>query len=155
MTAGSLATLIGTFVAVLTVGWSVIWSLLRRYLDARFETTDVKLDALETKMDTKLDALETKMGAKLDALETKMSAKLDAGFKAVEFKFESVDTKFKAIDTKFDAVDAKFETLSRQMDDNNRTVMHAITKIAEDQRQTQTLLTQLLVAKNVAIPDTN
>lgn len=137
MTAGNLATLIGTFVAVLTLGWSVIWSLLRRYLDARFETSD-----------TKLVSLETTMGAKMDALGAKMDAKVDVGFKAV--------------DIRFDTVDANLEALVRQMADNNRVIVQAITKLTEDQRQlaesqrqTQALLTQLVPTGTADAPDIN
>ena len=137
MTAGNLATLIGTFVAVLTLGWSVIWSLLRRYLDARFETSDTKLVSLETTMDAKMDAL----GAKMDA-------KVDVGFKAV--------------DIRFDTVDANLEALVRQMADNNRVIVQAITKLTEDQRQlaesqrqTQALLTQLVPTGTADAPDIN
>lgn len=137
MTAGNLATLIGTFVAVITLGWSVIWSLLRRYLDARFETSDTKLVSLETTMDAKMDAL----GAKMDA-------KVDVGFKAV--------------DIRFDTVDANLEALVRQMADNNRVIVQAITKLTEDQRQlaesqrrTQALLTQLVPTGTADAPDIN
>ncbi len=137
MTAGNLATLIGTFVAVLTLGWSVIWSLLRRYLDARFETSDTKLVSLESTMDAKMDAL----GAKMDA-------KVDVGFKAV--------------DIRFDTVDANHEALVRQMADNNRVIVQAITKLTEDQRQlaesqrqTQALLTQLVPTGTANAPDIN
>lgn len=146
MTAGNLATLIGTFVAVLTLGWSVIWSLLRRYLDARFETSDTKLVSLETTMDAKMDAL----GAKMDA-------KVDVGFKAV--------------DIRFDTVDANHEALVRQMADNNRVIVQAIAKLTESQRQlteeqrqlkesqrqTQALLTQLVPTRtaDADAPDIN
>ena len=139
MTAGNLATLIGTFVAVLTLGWSVIWSLLRRYLDARFETSDTKLVSLESTMDAKMDAL----GAKMDA---------------------KVDVGFKAIDIRFDTVDANHEALVRQMADNNRVIVQAITKLTEDQRQlaesqrqTQALLTQLVPTRtaDADAPDIN
>lgn len=146
MTAGNLATLIGTFVAVLTLGWSVIWSLLRRYLDARFETSDTKLVSLESTMDAKMDAL----GAKMDA-------KVDVGFKAV--------------DIRFDTVDANHEALVRQMADNNRVIVQAIAKLTESQRQlteeqrqlkesqrqTQALLTQLVPTRtaDADAPDIN
>ncbi len=144
MTAGNLATLIGTFVAVLTLGWSVIWSLLRRYLDARFETSDTKLVSLESTMDAKMDAL----GAKMDA-------KVDVGFKAV--------------DIRFDTVDANHEALVRQMADNNRVIVQAIAKLTESQRQlteeqrqlkesqrqTQALLTQLVPTGTADAPDIN
>lgn len=144
MTAGNLATLIGTFVAVITLGWSVIWSLLRRYLDARFETSDTKLVSLESTMDAKMDAL----GAKMDA-------KVDVGFKAV--------------DIRFDTVDANHEALVRQMADNNRVIVQAIAKLTESQRQlteeqrqlkesqrqTQALLTQLVPTGTADAPDIN
>lgn len=146
MTAGNLATLIGTFVAVLTLGWSVIWSLLRRYLDARFETSDTKLVSLESTMDAKMDAL----GATMDA-------KVDVGFKAV--------------DIRFDTVDANHEALVRQMADNNRVIVQAIAKLTESQRQlteeqrqlkesqrqTQALLTQLVPTRtaDADAPDIN
>ena len=146
MTAGNLATLIGTFVAVITLGWSVIWSLLRRYLDARFETSDTKLVSLESTMDAKMDAL----GAKMDA-------KVDVGFKAV--------------DIRFDTVDANHEALVRQMADNNRVIVQAIAKLTESQRQlteeqrqlkesqrqTQALLTQLVPTRtaDADAPDIN
>lgn len=146
MTSGNLATLIGTFVAVITLGWSVIWSLLRRYLDARFETSDTKLVSLETTMDAKMDAL----GAKMDA-------KVDVGFKAV--------------DIRFDTVDANHEALVRQMADNNRVIVQAIAKLTESQRQlteeqrqlkesqrqTQALLTQLVPTRtaDADAPDIN
>ena len=180
MTAGNLATLIGTFVAVLTLGWSVIWSLLRRYLDARFETSDTKLVSLETTMGAKMDALESTMGAKMDALETTMDAKMDAlGAKmdalettmdakmdaleaTVDAKMEAINTMFKAVDIRFDTVDANHEALVRQMADNNRVIVQAITKLTEDQRQlaesqrqTQALLTQLVPTGTADAPDIN
>ena len=184
MTAGNLATLIGTFVAVITLGWSVIWSLLRRYLDARFETSDTKLVSLETTMDAKLDKLESTMGAKMDALESTMGAKMDAlestmGAKmdalettvdakmdaleaTVDAKMEAINTMFKAVDIRFDTVDANHEALVRQMADNNRVIVQAITKLTEDQRQlaesqrqTQALLTQLVPTGTADAPDIN
>ena len=171
MTAGNLATLIGTFVAVLTLGWSVIWSLLRRYLDARFETSDTKLVSLETTMDAKMDKLESTMDAKMDALEATVDAKMDALGAKLDAKMDVINTMFKAIDIRFDTVDANHEALVRQMADNNRVIVQAIAKLTEgqrqltedqrqlkeSQRQTQALLTQLVPTRtaDADAPDIN
>ena len=176
MTAGNLATLIGTFVAVITLGWSVIWSLLRRYLDARFETSDTKLVSLESTMDAKMDKLESTMDAKMDALEATVDAKMDALGAKLDAKMDVINTMFKAIDIRFDTVDANHEALVRQMADNNRVIVQAIAELtegqrkltegqrqltedqrqlAESQRQTQALLTQLVPTGTADAPDIN
>src|SRR3989449_3271288 len=83
-----------------------------RAMDAKFDSVEAKITALDTNLETKFGALDTKLETKLGALEMKLETKLGALDMKLDAKVESLDAKLGALDMK---LDAKVESLDSKI----------------------------------------